>query len=908
MNNKPNRIDQILKKLILSIFIAIVIGLTTIIFISEYHQYRKSISFDKKLVEDEKKLFIKIAVENVISYLNYVNEASEKRMHEKLREVVNNAHTQAQNIYDKNVGVKSISEIEDMVRESLRGISSFNKRGYVYIIDMDGVLQMHPYQTSLEGRVITRQTDSTGVSFVDKQVELMKVKTEALQSYDWPKAWLNDSVFYSKTTFLKKLEPLGWIIGCGEYVDDHVAETQKMALEWLQKSYSADDWNLFINNYDGTSIIINSTKYKAGVNIKEISDDNGLQIFKEELEIAQSDKPDFLYYNWPAGKDKFIPKVAYISGFDDWNWMVGASSSLEQFDEIEMHKTKSFYQSSGTRVILIFLFAIPFLIYIFYQLRRNRKLLSDSFSQIVKEFEKALASNKTIKSNQFEVEEFQQLTEGINKLLKKHFGNVKALAASEEKFRVLVENAPVVIVGVNDQGLIKVWNKQSESFFNLKKEQVLDQAAPINLLFPEEETDKIRERMYEDSPEFKLVPIQLKTGKTAYQYWASFRVSENLIIWVGNDVSALKEAEAELSKSRNFLNTMLESIPSPVFYKDKSGKYLGGNQAFFELIGKKAEDVVGKGVYELYNKELADIYYQKDLVVFDGINQKYDAVYGENSANMRNFTFYKAPFRNEHNEVVGLIGIMLDITERIKIEEQLKQSKFELEKLNATKDKFFSIIAHDLINPFNTMLNAGELLTESLFENNIEEARKLAEFLNPAIQRGYDLLLNLLEWSRTQTGTIKFLPKEMLIGDELRKSILLMQDMANLKSIELVEQLDFNPLISFDANMLRTIVRNLISNAIKFTNENGKIVIRTIQQDKYLKLSIEDNGVGMDKSKLKTIFTLNKSESSRGTRGEQGTGLGIVLVKEFVEKHRGKICVNSQAGAGTVVHVLLPLV
>lgn len=907
MNQKSKSIDRIHKNLILSIFITLIVGISTIVIISEYYQYRKNVSFDKELIEDEKKLFLKIAVNNVTSYLHFINASSEDKMHQKLEDAVNNAYSQAESIYQKNKEKGSLPEIKQLIKEVLRENRYFNGRGYIYIVDMDGVLQMHPHQTELEGKSLMGMSDSTGVYFIKEQVDLMRVSQEAYHSYSWPKGWKNDSVFYKKTSFIKKIEDFNWFIGCGEYTDDHIYETQQMALEWLRDSYSADDWNLFINHYDGTSIIINSAKYKAGVNIKDISDNNGLKIFEKELQIARSNKSDYLYYNWPKNNNEFISKVAYVSGFNEWNWMIGASSSLAQFDAIELHKTKSLYQSSRTRILLVLLLSLPLLIYIFSQLKRNSKQLSTNLSFFITQFENALDTNQTIDSNQFKVEELSQLSLGVNQLLLEHFENVKALTGSEEKFRVLVENAPLVIVGVDNHGVVKLWNKQSELFFNLTQKEVLNKPAPLSSLFPDSQTSIIKEKISNETGEFKLTPIQLKTGETAFQYWASFRISEDLLIWIGNDVTALKKAENELSKSRNFLNTLLESIPSPVFYKDVSGKYMGGNQSFFELTGKSPDEVIGKGVHELYSKELADVYFQKDLMVLKGDSQKYDSIYRANGKDFKNFTFYKAPFKNEQGEVIGLIGVMLDISERIKIENQLKKNQIELEKLNATKDKFFSIIAHDLINPFNTMLNAGELLTENLLANNYEEAKKMAGFLNPAMQRGYDLLLNLLEWSRTQTGTIKYTPENLLIGDELIKTVQLAQDMANMKSIELIEQYDFNPLVSFDPNMLRTIVRNLISNAIKFTEDKGKIIVETSKQDEYIKISIIDNGVGMDESTVNSIFNLNKANPSRGTKGEPGTGLGMVLVKEFVEKHMGHIEIGSELNKGTTVSILLPL-
>ena len=873
---------------------------------SEYHQYQKDFQYEKKLIEDEKKIFLKAAVKNVISYVEYAHITSERNMKLKLKTAVNNALNQAQNIYNLNKIDRSESEVKTLIKSTLRELRYFNGRGYIYIIDQTGKLQMYPFKSTLEGTNSLGISEAVGRKMINEQLKIIQNKNEAYYTYKWSKPWTNDTTVYLKTSYIKRFEPFNWIIGCGEYYDEHQIETKEEVINYLKNSYSAKDWNLFINQYDGTSIIINSNKYEAGVNIRDISDDNGLKIFEEELMIAQSDSSGFLNYNWPVDENTYVPKMAFISGFNQWQWMIGASSSLQSLNHLELQKTKSFYQFSWVRILLILLIAGPFVMIILNQLQKTGIHIKEEINLFFKQIETAVKGNETKSSPQFKINEFTHLSNKVNQLLSNHLTNVNALKESEEKFRILVEHAPLTIIGLDNKGVVKIWNKQSESFYDLKKDKVLDKFAPIDLLFDNEMREDVKKRMFDDNPEFKLIPIKLKNGKSAFQYWASFRISDNLLIWVGNDITNLKETENKLLESRNFLDTLLESIPSPIFYKDINGMYMGGNSAFFKLINKKPEEIIGKGVYDLYPKDLADVYHQKDIEVFDGNNQQYDFVF-KNDDEIRNFTYYKAPFKNTNGIIDGLIGVMLDITDRIQIEKELTDNQQELKELNATKDKFFSIIAHDLLNPFNVMINSGEMLAESVNNKDFEGAYEMVELLNPAIKNAYTLLLNLLEWSRSQSGAIKFSPRKTAIDTEIQTSLNLIAGMAKSKDIELVKNISFNPEISIDKNMFKTIMRNLLSNAMKFTPLGGKVIVETQNVYDFLMINITDTGIGMDKKSMENLFKLDKTKTRKGTNEEPGTGLGLVLVDDFIKRHKGKISVKSEINKGTTISIWLPL-
>jgi len=254
-----------------------------------------------------------------------------------------------------------------------------------------------------------------------------------------------------------------------------------------------------------------------------------------------------------------------------------------------------------------------------------------------------------------------------------------------------------------------------------------------------------------------------------------------------------------------------------------------------------------------------------------------------------------------------------ELLTRIKTHIELKKSKEiierqnkELEKLNATKDKFFSIIAHDLKNPYNTLFGFSDLLLNSLKDKNFEKSEKFAHHMNTAIKKGYDLLDNLLHWSRAQIGHIDFHPENTYIVNIITDTIDIFKPVARQKKIEINTQIPEQLQAYADKNMLFSIARNLISNAIKFTSEYGKIDIVTKEKNNFIEILVTDTGKGIPEEDIKKLFRIDQSYSTHGTQNEKGTGLGLILCKEFVEKNGGKIWVKSQLDKGSTFAFTLP--
>jgi len=249
-----------------------------------------------------------------------------------------------------------------------------------------------------------------------------------------------------------------------------------------------------------------------------------------------------------------------------------------------------------------------------------------------------------------------------------------------------------------------------------------------------------------------------------------------------------------------------------------------------------------------------------------------------------------------------ILGKMVD--EKTK---QLQETNEKLNESNITKDKFLSIIAHDLINPFNTILGFSDLLLNNYSEYDDETRIKTVKTINDSSTELYELLGNLLQWSRSERGLLQYSPEKMDLNSIISKIADLFSATANAKNIKIELNLsDKESIVNSDVFLLNTILRNLISNSIKFTPKGGRISIKTEVKGKYIVVSVADNGVGISAENLENLFRIDIQHSTLGTNSEKGTGLGLFLVKEFVMKQKGELRIESEEGKGSTFSFTVP--
>lgn len=253
--------------------------------------------------------------------------------------------------------------------------------------------------------------------------------------------------------------------------------------------------------------------------------------------------------------------------------------------------------------------------------------------------------------------------------------------------------------------------------------------------------------------------------------------------------------------------------------------------------------------------------------------------------------------------------LSLEVNENLGAEDlviALKKQNKQLRKLNATKDKFISIIAHDLKSPFNAIIGFSRLLHEKIRARNFDHAEKISEIILDSSNNAMDLLKDLLEWALVQTGNMEFKPERINFLEVVNQVESLFADVAKQKGVTIQSNVPKETVLYADQEMVSVVLRNLISNAIKYTNQEGKVVISVEKSICEIVVSVADTGVGIPRNKLNKLFKIGKNYKRSGTGKEGGTGLGLVLCKEFVEKHGGKIWVKSKEGEGSIFKFTLP--
>lgn len=290
----------------------------------------------------------------------------------------------------------------------------------------------------------------------------------------------------------------------------------------------------------------------------------------------------------------------------------------------------------------------------------------------------------------------------------------------------------------------------------------------------------------------------------------------------------------------------------------------------------------------------------RELVVPVIRSQKITAILGVgNKAN--NYS------ENDIEIVSRLADLAWDIAEQKQASMALQKSESQLKEMNAQKDKFFSIIAHDLRSPFNSLLGFSELLSEQLEEKDYSGVDEYARIIQNSAHRAVDLLDNLLQWARSQTGRLEFKPEYHALDSLVEDTISLLSETALKKSIQIRHEIPESLAVFADKSMLSTVLRNLVSNALKFTNTGGAITISVQQNQQHNTIMVSDTGVGIPPERKAGLFQLDQCESTLGTHNEKGTGLGLMLCKEFLEKHGGEIWVESEPSKGSTFSFALPI-
>ena len=495
----------------------------------------------------------------------------------------------------------------------------------------------------------------------------------------------------------------------------------------------------------------------------------------------------------------------------------------------------------------------------------------------------------------------------------------KELIDTKQRFQIAIEAAKS-----------RVWELWLD-----KDTLILDNNVPQLFGYNEKEIrNTTKERMnlvYEEDREFVLKAIKEgskgKSGSFEIEHriyqkdgsigWmllrGSYIPSENnkpaRLIGSATDITERKNYEEALRKSEEKFRNIFEGSGIGMAILLPDGQFTKVNNTFCEMLGYKEDEILGINFRNIthpgdIDKSLGIV---KELLINESIESKsVEKRYLHNKGDVIWALTTISLIRDVNKKPLFFIAQVQDITKRRKFEEQLLKNTEELKLLNIAKDKFFSIISHDLRSPFNSLLGLAEYISHSYDEMTPLEIKNSISNVYNSAQQVYNLILNLLEWSMIQSGRLtvnKSVINLMELGSEITS---LYEDSANHKQLKLINNINQEILVYADKYMIDTIVRNFVSNSIKFTNPGGQIIIKGIINGDNAEVSVTDTGIGISTENQKNLFRIDEQSRRDGTANEKGTGLGLILCKEFIEKNNGVLWVESEEGKGSRFSFTVP--
>ncbi|MEI6141268.1 MAG: PAS domain-containing sensor histidine kinase, partial [Mariniphaga sp.] len=492
------------------------------------------------------------------------------------------------------------------------------------------------------------------------------------------------------------------------------------------------------------------------------------------------------------------------------------------------------------------------------------------------------------------------------------------LKVSQEKYRQLIENSFDMIVLMDADGITHFISDSCERILGYSPDELINLQSIQQMVHPDDQERVLEEYRNGMIRGFGGCQYRHRHKNGGWVYLESIGSNQlnnpylKSIVLNVRDITERKKAEEALRESEARLNNVIEGT--------NVGTWEWNVQTGETIFNERWAEIVG---YSLSDFEPVSINTWIDLVHPDDLQKSDEQLKLVFCHQLENYDIEcrmkhrtkgwiwvqdrgKVIHWTKDDKPQWMAGTHSDITERKLAEEKMVQLNQQLKETNAAKDKFFSIIAHDLKNPFNAIIGFCNLMAAQIQKKNYESVEEYTAIIQNSSKRAMSLLVNLLEWSRSQTGRITFNPEYIETVALVNEVLEMANDSALQKPVTILQNLP-NSLISYgDKDMIGTVLRNLISNAIKFSYPGGQIEISAENSKDEIKLIVTDHGVGIRPEAIPKLWRIDESYSTIGTSKEKGTGLGLLLCNEFIEQHGGKIWVESQLGKGSTFIFTIP--
>ncbi|HEX2866885.1 MAG TPA: PAS domain-containing sensor histidine kinase [Ignavibacteriales bacterium] len=401
---------------------------------------------------------------------------------------------------------------------------------------------------------------------------------------------------------------------------------------------------------------------------------------------------------------------------------------------------------------------------------------------------------------------------------------------------------------------------------------------------------------------------------------ADFPFLTGLIMVAGTCAILILIREYLLQQHKDFIlgqairqyEALFKETSDAIYVLNAKGEIVTANQSFERLTGCRLQELTGQHITSFVDPESENTVREMLKATAESETAQYDIHFANRNGGIRTaLVRCTAIYRDKH--IAGYQTLATDITERKLAEEKLADTvklletkagelqvlNAQLRDLNISKDKFFSIISHDLKNPFTSIMGFSDLLIKDYNSLDKDEIKMFAENINGGIKKVYNLLNNLLQWASIQSGKMTYEARILRLHKMAGDAADMLQDNASAKGITILNKVEKDILVYADQNSISSVIQNLVTNAIKFTNPGGTVEITSLKSGRMVYFSVSDTGIGMTKEQIEKLFRIDVQQTTAGTAKETGTGLGLILCKEMVERNGGKLTVESQPGLGS---------
>jgi signal transduction histidine kinase len=540
---------------VVSIFLGLMVAAIFIFF--EVREFNKDAEINRELGLQVKKNQVKSEVEKVIDYIHFTRLFMEKRMEDNLKKRTYEAWSVINNIYNKNKYRLSDKQIIALIKDALRPIRFNNGRGYYFIVSLKGNELLYPVHPEYEGKNLLQLKDAKNNYVIRDEINIVKGQGEGFVQGYWVKPDSDKKNAFAKTSFVKIFKPLDLYVGCGDYLIDTKKDIQEDVKQRIKHTRFGKNGYVFVNTFDGVAVVIDSDKYKEGDTIWEVQDPYGVKVIQEEWKAVNKPGGGFINYHWvKPGTNQISPKISFIKGVNEWQWMIGAGVYIDEIEEKIVKDRDLLYarmlRKGGLGILLIVLVLIA----IFYLNRKNSILITRNFEIFIAKLRMAVKSGKLLVTEDYSLTDLQGILAPINEMISEKSIAEQKRHENELRFRTIFQNVPLMLIVFDKNGRIIFRNSELNKAFNLHAGQVITKNGLLRYVLNNKSNKQFVNNLNNPDGQFREIDVRTFAGEKCHN-WAAFTTEMGETILSGFDITELHLQKEKLRASNTTKDKVL---------------------------------------------------------------------------------------------------------------------------------------------------------------------------------------------------------------------------------------------------------------------------------------------------------------------------------------------------------------